>query len=64
MQNVGGQTKSIMVFFEVAYSSFFDHPYAYTLMDIEARPRQCANTMIIDKQAGFQMTFTIIVLMC
>ena len=29
MQNVGGQTKSIMVFFEVAYSSFFDHPYAY-----------------------------------
>ena len=36
---------------------------SYALMDIEARPRQCANTMIIDTHAGFRMTFTI-VLMC
>ena len=27
------------------------------------RPRQCASTMIIDTQAGFRMTFTV-VLMC
>ena len=33
---------------------------SYALMDIEARPRQCANTMIIDTQAGFRMTFTIV----
>ena len=30
---------------------------SYALMDIEARPRQCANTRIIDTQAGFRMTF-------
>ena len=30
---------------------------SYALMDIEARPRQCTNTMIIDTQAGFRMTF-------
>ena len=29
------------------------------LMDIEARPRQCVNTMIIDTQARFRMTFAI-----
>ena len=33
---------------------------SYASMDIEARPRQCANTMIIDTQAGFRMTFAIV----
>jgi len=36
---------------------------SYALMDIEARPRQYAITMIVDTQAGFQMTFAI-VLVC
>ena len=36
---------------------------SYASMDIEARPRQCASTMIVDTQAGFRMTFTV-VLMC
>ena len=35
----------------------------YALMDIEERPHQCADTMIIEMQAGFWMTFAI-VLMC
>ena len=35
----------------------------YALMDIEERPYQCANTMIIETQAGFWMTFAT-VLMC
>ena len=33
---------------------------SYALMDIEARPRQYAITMIIDTQAGFRMTFAIV----
>ena len=33
---------------------------SYALMDIEARPHQCANTMITDTQAGFRMTFAIV----
>ena len=33
---------------------------SYALMDIEERPRQCANTMTVDTRAGFQMTFTIV----
>ena len=37
---------------------------SYALMDIEARPRQCANTMIIDTQAGFRMTFAIVLAYC
>ena len=35
---------------------------SHALMDIEARPRQCANTMTINTQAGFQMTFAIVFL--
>ena len=33
---------------------------SYALMDIEARPRQYVNTMIVDTQAGFRMTFAIV----
>ena len=36
---------------------------SYASMDIEARPSQCASTMIVDTQAGFRMTFTV-VFMC
>ena len=31
---------------------------SYASMDMEARPRQCANTMMTDTQARFRMTFT------
>ena len=33
---------------------------SYVSTDIEARPRQFVRTMIIDTQAGFRMTFTVV----
>ena len=33
---------------------------SHALMDIEARPRQCANPAAIDTQVGFQMIFAIV----
>ena len=33
---------------------------SYVSTDIEARPRQFVSTMIIDTQAGFRMTFTVV----
>ena len=36
---------------------------SFALMDLEARPRQCAKTMILNAQVGFRMTFAIL-LMC
>ena len=36
---------------------------SFALMDLEARPRQYAKTMILNAQVGFQMTFAIL-LMC
>ena len=33
---------------------------SYMSTDIEGRPRQFVSTMIIDTQAGFQMTFTVV----
>ena len=48
---------------DAGYVGYIRGHLLYALMDIEARPRPCTSIMIIDTQAGFQMTFTV-VLMC
>ena len=48
---------------DAGYVGYIRGHLLYASMDIEARPRPCTSIMIIDTQAGFQMTFTV-VLMC